>query len=111
MVSMGFELGLDLPQRRGDGLKRAMTSTISLQNRAQRPPKVGPDALPFAHGMHLLQCHGMGVAQVVLLAFGDGLCRGFILQQHIVFKVEIKAAQAKARNQQYMQRQQQLGHE
>ena len=56
-----------------------MTQLAVLQNRAQRAQQVLPDALPPRNSAHLFQRDGVRLSEIALLAFNDGLRRGFIL--------------------------------
>ena len=47
--------------------------------------------------MHLCQRHHIGFVQIALLPMTDGLGDGFVVQQYIVFKVQVKAAQIQIR--------------
>ena len=47
--------------------------------------------------MHLCQRHHIGFVQIALLPMPDGLGDGFVVQQYIVFEVQVKAAQIQIR--------------
>ncbi len=75
------------------GSVQPLRQTAPLQHRAQRGQQVAPDPRLTGPGAHWLSRYLQGLRNVGRLPCANGLRGAHILQQHVVFKVQIKAVQ------------------
>lgn len=71
---------------------RNIIDPTGLQHRPNRGNDVMPNTTVITPRQHLRQQHSIGTRNIVALTLNNGLGDGFVLQQNIVFIVEIKAA-------------------
>ena len=77
------------------GSVQPLRQTAPLQHRAQRGQQVAPDPRLTGPGAHWLSRYLQGLRNVGRLPCANGLRGAHILQQHVVFKVQIKLCKSR----------------